>query len=58
MLVQPCKVLPSSSLKGNQNDMTCQNAASYLTVQSSCHKNEVFQVMHLPIFPEIEKQQD
>lgn len=48
----------SSSLKGNQNDMTCHNAANSLTDESSCHKNEIVLVMHLLIFPELEKQQD
>jgi len=34
------------------------NAPNYLTDESSCHKNEVVQVMHLPVFPELQTQQD
>lgn len=47
----------SSSLKGNQNDMTCLMQLT-MTGESLCHKNEVVQVMYLLIFPELEKQED
>lgn len=37
--------------------MTCLMQVT-TTDESSCHKNEVVQVMHLLIFPELEKQED